>query len=89
MTLNEIVRLAARHYPEELLLEYWDEEAGSPVLKDAGDSLAYFVVNELHSVYDSSATDLEQLGNAAAAMGKAARELARVRDGLAKAGRKS
>lgn len=85
MTPRDIVRLAARHYPEEILLHYWDEKAGRPVLKDAGDSLAFFIVNELHSVYDSSATDSEQLGNAAAALGKAARELAKVRDGLSKA----
>ena len=85
MTLNDLIRIAARHYPDELLLDYWDEKAGRPVRKDAGDSLAFFIVNELHSIYDSSAPSEEQLGNASAALGKAICELAKVRDALSRA----
>ena len=79
MNLNDLIKEAARVYPDELLLQYWDDEKQQP--KDnpnAGDTLALFIVREIADTYDPNIPDDEQLVIAIGAMNRAANEIERV-----------
>jgi len=83
MTLNELIPKAAAAYPDGLLLEYWDSRKEQPRQNpDAGDTLAWFIVNELCETYDADAPDGQQIETAVHALERAASEIRGVIDGL-------
>ena len=64
MTLTEIIKIASAGYPDNYLMNYWDEENDcvKPDTKnELGDTLALFIVREIKDTYDPDNTDVEQL----------------------------
>jgi len=87
MTLNELISKAAAAYPDSLLLEYWDSRKEQPRQNpDAGDSLAWFILNELFETYDADAPDEQQIKAAVHALERAASEINNVIGGLQNGG---
>ncbi len=73
MTIHEIIERANKIYPGHLQSHIRD---GRPELAlDAGDSLAYFIVSELHCVHVDGNEDGDQRREAAKALRRAASEL--------------
>ena len=52
MRINDLIRLADRHYPDGLIAQCWDIRRAVPADSGAGDTLAPFVVRELHDTFD-------------------------------------
>lgn len=85
MRLTSIVAIADGAYPEGWIFPNWDPGCEEPTPQPVGDSLAWFIANELHGVYDPALSDKEQLATAANALTKAMKELQRVTDALSSA----
>jgi hypothetical protein len=85
MRLTSIVTIADGAYPEGWIFPNWNPGCEEPTPQPVGDSLAWFIANELHGVYDAARSDKEQLAAAANAIDKAMRELRNVRDALTSA----
>ncbi len=68
MTLDEIIQMANKAYPDGLVAKAHKGE-------DAGDTLALFIVRELADIYEPDASDAEQAAAANGAMGSAIDEL--------------
>lgn len=80
MKLTELLEIASEGYPDKALEQYFDADEDRVFDKDndggrLGDTLALFIVRELKDVYDSAASDLDQLQTAMDALGKAENEL--------------
>lgn len=76
MTLREIIELANEGYEratQEPLLPYAKPDGTST--DKLGDTLALFIVRELGDVYDSKASDMENLTEARRVMYRAIRDL--------------
>ena len=87
MTLNELISKAAAAYPDGLLLEYWDCRKERPRQNpDAGDTLAWFIVNELCEAYDADAPGEQQIDRAVHVLENAVSEINNVIGGLQKGG---
>lgn len=84
MTRNGIMALAIGAYPDGTLLDCWDSntERESKRARAVGDTLALFVVRELHDVYEEGASDEQQRKAAAKALRRAAADLRAVADAL-------
>ena len=80
MTLNELLEIVHRAYPDELTRECWNQET-QRACGGAGDTLAEFIVREIADTYDAKATDRAQVADALLAMHRAQSEL----DAVAKA----
>lgn len=80
MKLSQILEVAGATYPR--ILEAWDAAAERPTAPPTGDPLAWFVVSEIHSTYDPSASDKAQLAMASNAISRAKRELRQVETAL-------
>ena len=64
MTLTEIIKIASAGYPDNYLMNYWDEENDcvKPDTKnELGDTLALFIVRQIKDTYDPDNTNVEQL----------------------------
>lgn len=83
MKLSQVIQVASATYPG--ILAAWDAEADRPTDPPAGDPLAWFVVSEIHSTYDPSASDKAQLARASNALTRAKKELRRVESALSSA----
>ncbi len=57
MTATELIKIAAKGYPDEYLLHYLESNG-------SGDILAEFVVTELRETHDDMARDYDQLATA-------------------------
>lgn len=76
MTLSEIINRAASAYPDEYILQFFDEQRGCAVsCEGAGDSLASFIAWELYETFDPEVDDEEQIKTAVEVMQNAANEL--------------
>ena len=77
MKFIDIVKLAERGYakdfPESILLDFVDEQ-GNPK-DESGDTLALFIVRELHETFDDEAREEDQIDAAINAMRKARSDL--------------
>lgn len=73
MKLTQIIDLADMAYGG--VASCWDRAAEKPIPSPDGDSLAWFIASEIHSVYDPKAGDAEQLSAACDALTSAVREL--------------
>ncbi len=75
----ELLKAANRHYPDGHLEEYFDEKTGKP--KDGnGDSLAQFIVVELHEAADTPGEGCRLLERAQDDLGEAIRGLQELMD---------
>jgi len=86
MTIAELIKLVDSVYDpcDRIILRYWNTKTECPQYLDAGDDLAFFIVNELFETYDPEATEDEQLQEAIRIMDTAVVELQRVRDAFEK-----
>jgi hypothetical protein len=75
MTLEELIKVADGAYPDGLVARAHKGE-------DVGDTLATFIARELSDTYGPSASDEEQLAEAARVMGNAHREIGEVLEAL-------
>lgn len=73
MTLKEIIKIADEAYGDGLIQNYFDNPGGQ-----FGDGLARFIAVELRETYDDTATDDEQLNEAAHTMESAMLQLREV-----------
>ncbi|HEY3320161.1 MAG TPA: hypothetical protein VGP72_06835 [Planctomycetota bacterium] len=80
MTLNEIVEIADKVYPDSMIDQNFDKRTQSLAAASKGDSLARFIVSELVETYAKDATDHVQASQALRVMEKAVQELTAVRD---------
>ena len=70
-------------YPDAYVLQYWGMDKQAPKANPAGgDTLAYFIAQELADTYDSNAADGPQIATAVKAMQTAADDLAMVAHAL-------
>ncbi len=82
MTILELLNRANQGYPDRLLSAFYNKSTGAPHSWN-GDTLAKFIVLELHETYDSSTTDQAQLSTAIQALRQAVSELEGVIQALA------
>lgn len=76
MKLSQIMQRAAQAYPDEYILQFWDEQRQCAVpCEGAGDSLAEFIAWELYETFDPEVGDEEQVDQAIEVMQSAANEL--------------
>ena len=76
MNLSQIMQRAAQAYPDEYILQFWDEQRQCAIpCEGAGDSLAEFIAWELYETYDAETGDDEQIDQAIEVMQNAANEL--------------
>ena len=88
MTLNKLISKAALAYPDGLLLEYWDSEKEQPRRNPgAGDTLAWFIVEEIFETYDADTSDEQQIEAAAHVLENAVSEINNVIGGLKNGGK--
>ena len=80
MTLNELLEIVHKAYPDETTRECWNIET-QRACGGAGDTLAEFIVREIADGYDAKATDRAQIADALLAIHRAQGEL----DAVAKA----
>ncbi len=87
MRLNGLVLIANRAYPdpEGWIFANWDPKCEEPRPQITGDTLAAFIVREIHGSYDSEESDKQQLATAANAIDRAMKELRKVRDAFSSA----
>ena len=79
MTLNQLVCRAASVYPDAYILQYWDtDRQESKADPHGGDTLAHFIVCELHETFVPDVPEGEQIATAVLAMQQAADKLADV-----------
>lgn len=74
MKLTELPKRANGDYEADgglTLTGFYDTETGEPVIHAGGDGLAGFIVTELAETFDETATDEDQLAEAARAMNHA------------------
>lgn len=83
MTLNELLEIIHRAYPDELTRECWNE-ARQRACGGAGDTLAEFIVREIADTYDAEATDEAQLDEALRVMRRACTDVTGVIEALEK-----
>lgn len=72
MKIEEIIGIANKAYPDNMIQEAWEEVNGG---ERCGDTLALFIVRELKDAVDEADPEPKQLRDAARAMSKAAQEL--------------
>jgi len=82
MNLATLLEIVNARYPDDLIVKHWNASRYRPVGSSRGDTLALFIVNELHETFDASATDTTQLETAIRAMERAIIELDHVKTGL-------
>lgn len=75
MTLNDLMKLANRAYPDGYIARYWNFEKGKPIPSGRGDRLARAIVEELVETFDPEASEDEQRGVAAHLMLQASEDL--------------
>lgn len=76
MKLSQIMNRAAQAYPDEYILQFFDEQRECAVpCEGAGDSLAEFICWELYETFDPEVGDEEQIEQAIDVMQNAANEL--------------
>lgn len=80
MTLNELLEIVHRAYPDEQTRACWNPKTQQPC-GGTGDTLAEFIVREIADGYAAAATDRAQIADALLAMHRAQGEL----DSVAKA----
>jgi hypothetical protein len=71
MTIDELIHLAAKGYPDEYLLEFWNDYKHEPRYDHTGYGLAKFIVIELFETFDIKGSDEEQLNTALEMMSNA------------------
>ena len=81
MTLNELLEIVHRAYPDEQTRNCWNEKTQQPC-GGAGDTLAEFIVREIADGFDAKATDRAQVADALLAMHRAQGELGAVAKAL-------
>ena len=81
MTLNELLEIVHRAYPDEQTRLCWNAKK-QKVLTGAGDTLAEFVVGEIADTFDPNLPTEKQLDEALSAMRWAYTELEAVIRGL-------
>lgn len=79
--INELMEIVHCAYPDEFTREYWDEKKGCPK-ESSGDTLAEFIVREIHDTFDPKAEASAQLQEAARVMRAAGRELGDIAETL-------
>ena len=92
MTLESLIRLVSKHYPDNYILAHWNSDTQKPRANSSegrNDTLALFLVRELYDTYDDAADDKAQLATALHAVKRAENELATVRRGLDEAHKKA
>jgi hypothetical protein len=83
MTLNQLVSRVASAYPDAQVLQYWDMHNQKPCANArAGDTLAWFVVQEIYETYAPLASENRQIATAAQVIQNAADTLADVAQAL-------
>ena len=88
MKLNDLIRLADRHYPDGSVARCWDFRRSEPVDAGAGDTLALFIARELADTFDPERLSLNHLDAAEIALAKAAEDLRLVIRGFRQARRR-
>ncbi len=73
MTFEELLKEVSPGYPDALIMMSWN--AGRQEVQRCGDSLAVFIVQELHDLYDADHSDEEQLSEAEGAIHRIVKEL--------------
>lgn len=81
MTIQDLIAIANEAYPDNMIANSFDPVTGKP-LKKQGDSLAYFIVQELIETFEHQAPASVQLTEAARAIYVAAQELTSVTERL-------
>ena len=74
MTLLELITIASKGYPDDLILS-------AHLGEDVGDSLATFLANEIKETFEGETSE-EQLANASMAVSRAMNELRQVEEAL-------
>jgi len=79
LTKTDLIKMADEAYPDNLVIQNYDQKKGKP--KDAhADTLALFIVRELHETFDEGAPDEKKLYEAFRVLRRACHELAAVRN---------
>ena len=73
MILDELIEMASEGYPDGYTLQCWDSKKQQS--KEAGDTLALFIVRELQDFFCPSVSDIESIHAAIKAMVKARNEV--------------
>ena len=81
MTLNELLEIVHKAYPDEQTRECWNPKTQRPC-GGAGDTLAEFIVRDIAEGFDAKATDRAQVADALLAMHRAQGELGAVAKAL-------
>jgi len=83
MKINKLVKLAAKGYPDGLVMSYWDFKKRTwKENPEAGDSLARFIAIELAETFDRNASDSQQIDEAKRVLLSAAEQLEHVAQAL-------
>ncbi len=83
MNFGTLLEIANAKYPDDAIVQHWDAKRQEPVSQELeGDTLALFIVRELHATFDADAVDTAQLETAANVIGRAIVELDHVKVGL-------
>ena len=78
MTLTDLIELVDRHYPDHCILAHWDAANGRPEARKVTDTLALFIVRELHRTFRPGASDVDQLKAALSSMRIADKDVQKV-----------
>ena len=81
MTLNELLEIVHRTYPDGLTRECWNK-AMQRALGGSGDTLAEFIVREIADTFETDAPEESQFDAALCAMRRACTELTGVIEAL-------
>lgn len=84
MKIKELLDIANEGYDDGWLAQFYDDEGNFVESKNAGDTLARFIVIELIETFDPKASDESQLSEARLAMANAMDDVDGVRIALEK-----
>lgn len=82
MTLTDLIQLVDRHYPDHCILAHWDAVNSRPEARKVTDTLALFIVRELHRTFRPGASDVDQLKVALDSMRTASKDVSQVTEAL-------
>ena len=75
MKINDLIKLAAKAYPDRFVTEYWDFKKSCFDESGSGDTLAKFIAIELSETFESEVSSVDQLIEAIRVMDRAKENL--------------
>jgi hypothetical protein len=82
MKINDLMRLVAENYDDHGTDAFWDYKNEKVDCEGTGDTLAEFIVREIHDTFEPDLADRDQLLEAGTAIGRGAEQLHNLSEAL-------